>query len=166
MSNLSINHWLYWEMQNLYVYYEWQEPLLHSFYATILKESFPQYTVCHSLASTGASALCPVHQILASLFSFSNELHFPNIIFQASDFSGCGVQASHCRGCSPCRAWAPDARVPAVAVHGLSCSVPCEIFLGQGSNLWTLRWQADSQSLDHQGSPRPDSCIFPYIEKH
>lgn len=48
----------------------------------------PIYTVCHSSASTGASALCPVHQILASLLSFSNELHFPNIIFQASDFSG------------------------------------------------------------------------------
>ena len=36
ISNLSINHRLHWEMQNLYVYYEWQEPPLHSFCATIM----------------------------------------------------------------------------------------------------------------------------------
>ena len=28
----------------------------------------------------------------------------------------------------------------------------CEVFLDQGSNPCPLHWQADSQSLDHQGS--------------
>ena len=37
--------------------------------------------------------------------------------------------------------------------HGLSCSVACGIFPGQGSNPCPLHWQADSQPLRHQGSP-------------
>ena len=37
--------------------------------------------------------------------------------------------------------------------HGLSCSVECGIFPGQGSNPRPLHWQADSQPLRHQGSP-------------
>ena len=32
----------------------------------------------------------------------------------------------------------------AVVAHGLSCSLACGIFLGQGSNLCSLHWQADS----------------------
>ena len=39
-----------------------------------------------------------------------------------------------------------------VAVHRLSRSVACGIFLGQGSNLCLLYWQADSLPLSHQGS--------------
>ena len=35
-----------------------------------------------------------------------------------------------------------------------SCSVACGIFLDQGSNPCPLNWQADSQPLRHQGSPR------------
>ena len=35
----------------------------------------------------------------------------------------------------------------------LSCSVPCEIFLDQGSNPSLLCWQADSLKLSPQGSP-------------
>ena len=31
-----------------------------------------------------------------------------------------------------------------VVVHGLSCSVTCDIFLGQGSNPCPLYWQMDS----------------------
>ena len=42
----------------------------------------------------------------------------------------------------------------AVVVHGLSCSVPCAIFLEQGLNLCPLLWQADSCPLYHQGSPQ------------
>ena len=34
---------------------------------------------------------------------------------------------------------------------GLSCSIACEIFLDQGSNLCLHHWQMDSQTLDHQG---------------
>ena len=46
-------------------------------------------------------------------------------------------------------------RAGSVAVaHGPSCSATCGIFPDQGSNLCPLLWQADSQPLRHQGSPR------------
>ena len=38
--------------------------------------------------------------------------------------------------------------------HRLSCSAACGIFPDQGSNPCPLNWQADSQSLRHQGSPQ------------
>ena len=38
--------------------------------------------------------------------------------------------------------------------HGLSCSAACGVFPDQGSNPCPLHWQADSQPLHHQGSPR------------
>ena len=41
-----------------------------------------------------------------------------------------------------------------VVVHGLSCPAACGIFPDQGSNPCPLRWQADSQPLRHQGSPK------------
>ena len=41
-----------------------------------------------------------------------------------------------------------------VVAHGPSCSAACGIFLDQGSNPCPLHWQADSQPLRHQGSPR------------
>ena len=41
-----------------------------------------------------------------------------------------------------------------VVAHGPSCSVACGIFPDQGSNLCHLHWQADSQPLRHQGSPK------------
>ena len=76
-------------------------------------------------------------------------------------FSSCGEQgllfvvvrrlllavASHCR------ARALGAQASVVVAHGLSCSVACGIFPDQGSNLYPLHWQADSQPLGHQGSP-------------
>ena len=37
---------------------------------------------------------------------------------------------------------------------GLSCSEACRIFQDPESNLCPLHWQADSQPLDLQGSPR------------
>ena len=42
----------------------------------------------------------------------------------------------------------------AVAVHRLSCSVACGLFLDQGSNPCLLHWQADSLSLIHEGRPQ------------
>ena len=45
-----------------------------------------------------------------------------------------------------------------VVAHGPSCSAACGIFPDQGSNPCPLRWQADSQPLCHQGSPR--SLLF------
>ena len=58
------------------------------------------------------------------------------------------VVASLCFG-----AWALGARA-SVAVHRLSCSTACGIFPDQGSNLCPLHWQADSEPLRHQGSPK------------
>ena len=43
---------------------------------------------------------------------------------------------------------------PGGAVHGLSSSKACGIFLAQGSNPCLLHWQADSLPLSHQRSPR------------
>ena len=40
-----------------------------------------------------------------------------------------------------------------IVAHGPSCSAACGIFPDQGSNPCPLHWQADSQSLCHQGSP-------------
>ena len=41
-----------------------------------------------------------------------------------------------------------------VVTHGPSCSTACGIFPDQGSNPRPLHWQADSQPLRHQGSPK------------
>ena len=41
-----------------------------------------------------------------------------------------------------------------VVVHRFSCPAACGIFPDQGSNLYLLRWQADSLPLSHQGSPK------------
>ena len=41
-----------------------------------------------------------------------------------------------------------------VVAHGPSCSAACGILPDQGSNPCALHWQADSQPLRHQGSPR------------
>ena len=41
-----------------------------------------------------------------------------------------------------------------IVAHGPSCSTACGIFPDQGSNPCLLHWQADSQPLRHQGSPR------------
>ena len=41
----------------------------------------------------------------------------------------------------------------AIVAHGLSRSVACGIFPGQGPNPCPLHWQADSPPLRHQGSP-------------
>ena len=41
-----------------------------------------------------------------------------------------------------------------VVGHGPSCSAACGLFPDQGSNPCPLHWQADSQPLRHQGSPK------------
>ena len=41
-----------------------------------------------------------------------------------------------------------------VVAHGPGCSAACGIFPDQGSNPCPLHWQAASQPLRHQGSPR------------
>ena len=44
-----------------------------------------------------------------------------------------------------------------IVAHGPSCSVACGIFPDQGSNPCPLHWQADSQPLRRQGSPKIDT---------
>ena len=51
-----------------------------------------------------------------------------------------------------------------VVAHGPSCSAACGIFPDQGSNPCPLHWQADSQPLRHQGSPR--HCIFKIVYRN
>ena len=41
-----------------------------------------------------------------------------------------------------------------IVAHRPSCSAACGIFPDQGSNPCPLHWQADSQTLCHQGSPK------------
>ena len=45
-------------------------------------------------------------------------------------------------------------RLSNCVAHGPSCSAACGIFPDQGLNPCPLHWQADSQPLRHQGSPR------------
>ena len=52
----------------------------------------------------------------------------------------CGAQASHWGG----RAQFPGMRASIVMANGLSCSVACGVFLGQGLNQCRLHLQADS----------------------
>ena len=65
------------------------------------------------------------------------------------------VHGLHIVVASRCRAQVLGHADSAVAAHRLSCSKACGIFPDQGPNPSPLRWQADSQPLDHQGSPTP-----------
>ena len=47
-----------------------------------------------------------------------------------------------------------------IVAHGPSCSAACGIFPDQGSNPCPLHWQADSQPLRHQGSPKGYLYLF------
>ena len=82
--------------------------------------------------------------------------------FCARAFSSCGKRGHSSSGCAGLSLWRPlllqstgSRRTGSVVVaHGLSCSATCGIFPDQGSNPCPLHWQADSQPLRHQGSPR------------
>ena len=66
----------------------------------------------------------------------------------------CSARASHCGGLSCCRARAPGAWASVAVAPRLSCSSACGILPDQGSNPRPPHWQADSQTLCHQGSPQ------------
>ena len=53
-----------------------------------------------------------------------------------------------------------------VVAHGPSCSAACGIFPDQGSNPCPLHWQADSQPLRHQGSPKSSYSCRSLWEPH
>ena len=91
--------------------------------------------------------------------------------FCARAFSSCrewGHSSSWCAGLSPSRPLllrsTGSRRAGSVVVaHGPSCSAACGIFPDQGSNPCPLHWQADSQPLRHQGSPKVSILIFKYM---
>ena len=69
-----------------------------------------------------------------------------------------GHSSSRCTGLSlsrPLWLWSTGSRRTgsAIVAHGPSRSTACGIFPDQGSNLWPLHWQGESQPLRHQGSP-------------
>ena len=69
-----------------------------------------------------------------------------------------GHSSLWCAGLSlsqPLLLWSTGSRRAGLVVlaHGPSCSAACEILPDQGSNPHPLHWQADSQTLRHQGSP-------------
>ena len=73
-----------------------------------------------------------------------------------------GHSSSRCAGLSlsrPLLLWSTGSRRAGsvIVAHGPSCSAACGILPDQGSNPCPLHWQADSQPLRHQGSPR---CLF------
>ena len=89
-----------------------------------------------------------------------------------------GHSSSRCAGPSlsrPLLLWSTGSRRAdsVVVAHGPSCSAACGIFPDQGSNPCPLHWQADSQPLRHQGSPktkdfswdnhRGKQCIWNYM---
>ena len=56
----------------------------------------------------------------------------------------CGARASHCSGFSLLKSMGSRHTGSGVVAHRLSCSVACEIFPDQGSNLYPLHCQTDS----------------------
>ena len=86
-----------------------------------------------------------------------------------------GHSSSRCTGLSlsrPLSLWSTGSRRAGsvVVAHGPSCSAACGIFPDQGSNPCPLHWQADSQPLRHQGSPKFIFCTpvlksFVYIHQ-
>ena len=64
--------------------------------------------------------------------------------------SSLGAQASYCSGFSCCRAQVLGPVGSVVVARGLSCPKACGTFPDEGSNPYSLHWQA----LDHQGSPK------------
>ena len=70
-----------------------------------------------------------------------------------------GHSSSPCAGLSlsrPLLLWSTGSRRAGsvIVAHGPSCSAACGIFPDQGSNPYHLHWQAESQPLRHQGSPK------------
>ena len=81
-----------------------------------------------------------------------------------------GHSSSRCAGLSLSRPLllrsTSSRRAGSVTVaHRPSCSAACGILPDQGSNPRPLHWQADSQPLRHQGSPR-DAFLFNWLKWH
>ena len=118
----------------------------------------------HTIASSGANHLTPfkVHILFFFLFIyFYFWLCWVFVSVQGLSLvvaSG-GHSSSHCVGLSlswplPLQSTGSRHTGSVVVAHGPSCSMACGIFPDQGSNPCPLHWQADSQPLRHQGSPK------------
>ena len=75
-----------------------------------------------------------------------------------------GHSSSRCTGLSLSRPLVVEHRLQmhrlsSCGSRAYSCSTACGIFPDQGSNPCPLHWQADSQPLRHQGSPRSGSLV-------
>ena len=103
-----------------------------------------------------------IHNFFYVCFFFLNFIYFwlrwasvaARGLFSSCCCLRCGAQASHCGGPSRSGARALGTWASAAVAHGLSCSTACGILPDQGLNPCPLHWQADSQPLRHQGSPR------------
>ena len=82
-------------------------------------------------------------------------------LWWAGILSSCSPWASYCSGFFYCRAWSLGCM--GFSSNRLNCSMACEIFLDQGLGSCPLHWQADSQPLDHQGSPLTHFLICPIL---
>ena len=76
-----------------------------------------------------------------------------------------GHSSSRCAGLSlswSLLLWSRGSRCAGsvIVAYGPSCSATCGIFPDQGSNPCPLHWQADSQPLSHQGSPKYFFCLI------
>ena len=70
---------------------------------------------------------------LKNLKTFKNFFYFwPCWVFIAAGFSLVVARVSHCSGFSCCRAQILGSTGSIVVMHGLSCSMVCGIFPGQG----------------------------------
>ena len=76
-----------------------------------------------------------------------------------------GRSSSRCRGLSLSRplllrSTGSRSAGSVIVAQGPNCSAACGIFPDQGSNPCSLHWQADSEPLRHQGSPKLHSCYY------
>ena len=78
----------------------------------------------------------------------------------------CGAQASLCGGFSCCGEPALGAQASAVVAHGLSCLKARGIIPDHELKPCPLHGQADSQPLDHQGSPNHILFIHSSVDGH
>ena len=71
-------------------------------------------------------------------------VHRLSVVAVSGVWSGFGVQVSHWGGFPCCRAWTVGVQASEVVAHRLNCPVVCGIFTDQGTNPYSLHWQADS----------------------
>ena len=85
-----------------------------------------------------------IYFIILTILGFHCRMWFFSSCGEKGLLSNCGPLASHWDDFSCCEAQSLGTRASIVVVHGLSCSISCEIFPEQGSNLCPLHWQTDS----------------------